>query len=242
MQLEKASILLVDDGPVLLDIAREWFQSMVAQVFSAADGEQALQVLAERRIDLVITDVRMPVMDGITLLKRIKARGLQTPSLIFITGFADIRLRDAYDLGAMALLEKPVESEFLIDLVRQVLSDPLKRWENQSDLSASRVLRRRFASLSSALQKHEVAFGRGGFCIKKAEFEEDDQINFVLDFIADKYVLLGQGAVRWSEENQMGIELTYVAEQSRTRAVQITEKSSAFIPRTTGPIREALAG
>jgi hypothetical protein len=92
------------------------------------------------------------------------------------------------------------------------------------------------------LQKHEVAFGRGGFCIKKAEFEEDDQINFVLDFIADKYVLLGQGAVRWSEENQMGIELTYVAEQSRTRAVQITEKSSAFIPRTTGPIREALAG
>jgi CheY-like chemotaxis protein len=242
MQLDEASILLVDDEPVLLDIVREWFQSMVAQVFCAADGAEALQVLAERRIDLVITDVRMPVMDGITLLKRIKARGLRTPSLIFITGFADIRLRDAYDLGAAALLEKPVECDFLIDRVRQMLSDPLKRWEKQLDLSASRVLRRRFASLSSALQEQQIAFGRGGFCIEKAEFQEEDLINLALDFIADKYVLSGQGAVRWSEENQMGIELIYVAEQCRACAVQLTEKASAFIPRTTGTIRDALAG
>src|SRR5262249_10904850 len=198
MQPEEASILVVDDEPVLLDIMREWFQSVVGRVFTAGNGVEALQVLAEHRIDLVITDVRMPVMDGIGLLKKIRVHGLNTPSLIFITGYADIGLRDAYDLGAEALLEKPIDCDFLIDTVRQSLSGTWKRWEKQADLSAAPVLRRRFGSLASALQAHQVAFGRGGFCLGDADFVKDDLVNLSLDFIADKYVLLGQGAVRWS--------------------------------------------
>src|SRR5262249_6404348 len=131
MQPKEASILLVDDEPVLVDIMREWFQSIVGQVFTAGNGAEALQVLAKDRLDLVITDGRMPVMDGIRLLKKIRAHGLNTPSLIFITVYADIGLRDAYDLGAEALLEKPIDCDFLIDTVRQSLSDPWKRWEKQ---------------------------------------------------------------------------------------------------------------
>src|SRR5215831_6118732 len=121
MQLREASVLLADDEPVLLDIMREWFQQIVGEVFCAGDGAQALEVLAAHKIDLVITDVRMPVTDGITLLKRMKARGGYTPSLIFITGFADIEVRDAYDLGAEALLEKPIEYDDLIEIMRRSL-------------------------------------------------------------------------------------------------------------------------
>lgn len=245
MQLKEASILLVDDEPVLLDMLRECFERIVGQVFCAGDGAQALQVLARHKIDLVITDVRMPVMDGITLLKRIRTRGPYAPTLIFITGFADIDARDAYDLGAEALLEKPVDWDGMIDTVRRSLSDPWERWGKQVDLSASPVLKQKFSSLSSALQERRIAFGRGGFCIENAEFLEEEPLNIALDFMADGYVLSGQGLVRWlsNEEHQMGIELTYVAEKSRTLAVQLTQGAACFIPRTTDESNyQALAG
>lgn len=242
MQLKEASILLVDDEPLLLDIMREWFESIVAQLFCAGDGVRALQVLGKHRIDLIVTDVRMPVMDGIALLKRIEERGRSTPSLILITGFADIELRDAYDLGAGALLEKPVEWDDLIDTVRRNLLEPRERWARQPEISPSHALSRRFKSLSSALQEHRIAFGRGGFCIEKSEFPEGEPVNLALDFMADEYVLLGQGVVRWSQENQMGVELTYVADESLARAVQITEPARTFIPRTTERSYQALAG
>ena len=127
MRLKEASILLVDDEPVLLDVLGEWFERIAGQVSCAGDGAQALEILATRRIDLVITDVRMPLMDGVTLLKKIKADGPRTPSVIFITGFADINAREAYDLGAEALLDKPIPDDF-IQLVERSLLKPNERW------------------------------------------------------------------------------------------------------------------
>jgi CheY-like chemotaxis protein len=244
MQLKEASVLLAEDEPIILDIMREWFQRMVRQVFCAGDGAQALQVLAMHRIDLIITDVRMPVMDGITLLKRIKVGGSSAPRLIFITGFADIEARDAYDLGAEALLEKPIECEELIEVVRRSLLKPGKRWERQSDLSVAPVLNLNFRSLASALEEHRIAFGRGGFCVEKGEFLEEGPVNIELDFNADRFVLRGQGVIRWlaNQEDQMGVELTYVAAKSRARAVKLTEGASSFIPRTTESKYQALAG
>jgi CheY-like chemotaxis protein len=245
MQLKEASVLLVDDEPVLLDIMREWLQQIAGEVICAADGAQALEVLAARRLDLVITDVRMPVMDGISLLKKMKARGVYAPRLILITGFADIVARDAYDLGAEALLEKPIEHDHLVEIMRRSLSGPWERWKTQLDLSAAPFLSRSFKSLSSAMQERQIAFGRGGFCIDNTEFlEAGKRINIALDFTADGYVLSGQGIIQWlaDEDKQMGVELTYVAERSRDRAVQLTGGAGSFIPRTTERNYQALAG
>lgn len=244
MQLKDASILVVDDEPVLLDIMAEWFRSFAARVYSAADGAQALEILAAEKVSLVITDVRMPVMDGITLLRKIKARGVYTPSLIFVTGFADIHAREAYDLGAQALLEKPIERDDLVDAARHYLCEPGERWSKHRDPSSYPVLRRRFKSLAHALQGHEIAFGRGGFCIEGSEALEEGPMDVDLEFTADGYVLSGQGAVRWlaNRENQMGVELIYVAETSRARAIELTEDTAAFIPRSTGRRYQALAG
>jgi len=241
MRLEDASVLLVDDEPLLLDMLREFFEHFGIRVFCAGDGVQALQVLAAERIDLVIADIRMPEMDGITLLKKIKAGGSHTPSLIFITGFADIGVRDAYDLGAEALLEKPIEWDGMIEVARRSLSEPWERWEKQENLPASPVLRRSFRSLSSAFEEHQIAFGRGGFCIENTEFLEPGPVHIALHFVADDYVLVGQGVIRWLADNQMGVELTHVAEKSRARAVKLTEKASSFIPRTTKSDYQTLA-
>ena len=132
----------------------------------------------------------------------------------------------------------------MIDIARRSLREPWERWEKHKKLLASPVLNRSFRSLSSALQEHRIAFGRGGFCIEKGEFFEEGPVNIDLDFKADGFVLRGQGVIRWlaNQEDQMGVELTYVTDKSRAPAIDLTEGASAFIPRTTGGEYQVLAG
>lgn len=244
MQLMEASILIVDDEPALLEIMDEWFQSVARRVHCAADGWQALEILANNKIDLILTDIRMPGMNGTTLLEKIKVSRLPLPRVIFITGFADATLRDVYDLGAEALIEKPTDHDDLIRTLEKSLLEPGERWRQPLDLSACPVLRRTFASLSEALGQHRIAFGRGGFSIEGGRFLTEGPVTIELNFKADGYVLSGQGMVRWlvPEEDQIGIELTYVAEASLPRLLEITAMAQSFIPRSTGRTYHARAG
>ena len=81
------SILIVDDEPDVAVLVRQKFRRQIAsgemQITFARNGEEALQVLAaEPSIELIVTDINMPVMDGLTLLGRIAARsGSRKPSL-----------------------------------------------------------------------------------------------------------------------------------------------------------------
>jgi CheY-like chemotaxis protein len=221
----------------------EWFRQIAGQVFSVANGVEALEILAKHKIDLIVTDIRMPVMDGITLLKKVKANGTHTPGVIFITGFADLEVREAYDLGAEALLEKPILYNELIDIMQRSLLEPNERWRKQLDPSAYPVLSRSLASLAGAQRECLIAFGRGGFCMKAGGFLVEGPVNIELTFGADDYVLSGQGIVRWlaHQDDQIGIELTYVAEASGARLIELVQSAVSFIPRTTGRQRQALA-
>src|SRR5260221_9855460 len=109
MQLKEASILIVDDEPILLDIMREWFETFAGKVLCAADGIEALEILAANEVDLIITDVHMPAMGGIRLLESVKTSGVHTPRVILVSGYSEIDAREAYALGADAALEKPLE-------------------------------------------------------------------------------------------------------------------------------------
>ncbi|HLW52192.1 MAG TPA: response regulator [Candidatus Angelobacter sp.] len=244
MQLKEASILIVDDEPVLLEIWGEWFKRVAGQVFCTENGLQALQILTKHKIDLICTDIRMPVMDGISLLKKLKERALYAPRVIFVTGFSNIQAREAYELGAEAVLEKPIERDDVINAVKRCLTDRNELWQTPPALAAYPTLTGSFESLATALQEHRIAVGRGGFCIETEQFLVEGPVNIKLDFKTDQYVLLGTGIVRWlaPQERLMGIELTYVAEASRSRMLQLAEQSASFIPRTTGRTYQARAG
>jgi len=232
MQLKDASILAVDDEDLLLQLVGEWFENVAGKVFSARDGIEAMEVLAQHEIDLIVTDVRMPVMNGISLLKEVKARQGRKPHVIFITGFADLEARDAYDLGAEAILEKPFEFADLLNAAKRSLLERDEIWQMPLDLAAYPTLTGSFASLTQALQEHRITFGRGGFCVETKQRLVEGPVNIKLDFKAERYALSGQGIVRWlgNEANQVGVELTYVAKESRERLLQLTEQAAPFIP------------
>src|SRR5215469_12696963 len=124
MRLNEASILLVDDQPMLRELLGTWLGQHVGNVFQAQDGEEALHVLSARKIDLIISDVVMPGMSGVELIKKINEVNGYAPPVILVTGFIDVTLREAQDLGAQAILEKPIARENLLNEIRRGLTKP----------------------------------------------------------------------------------------------------------------------
>jgi CheY-like chemotaxis protein len=128
LELRDAAVLVVDDEPFLLEIFAEWIEEQgCGSLYTAENGAEALRIEAANHIDLIVSDVRMPVMDGVALLKALRAKGSDgtgrpnMPKLIFITGFSDLAPREAYDLGVDAILQKPVEREEFLATILRVL-------------------------------------------------------------------------------------------------------------------------
>jgi CheY-like chemotaxis protein len=101
------TVLIVDDEKDICELLGFQLQREGLKSFSANSGSEALVFLSSNKVDLIISDVRMPNGDGPSLLKSLRASGNNTP-LIFLSGFADIDDPGAKSLGAIGLVAKPV--------------------------------------------------------------------------------------------------------------------------------------
>ena len=122
MKLKEAAVLFVEDEALLRDSISAWLARKVGRVVCAQHGEEALKILAANKFDLLLTDLRMPVMDGIALIKKIPKAGPR-PRLILVTGFYDPVLQEAYKLDVDAVVEKPIDREELLRAMRNCLGD-----------------------------------------------------------------------------------------------------------------------
>jgi CheY-like chemotaxis protein len=238
MQLRDATVLIVDDEPDLLDILADWFRREAHCVLVAANGKEALDAIEANQVDVVVSDVRMPVMDGIALLKNIKAGDLYRSSVMFISGFTDMEPRESYDLGVEAVMAKPVERKELMAVVTRVLAERAELWRLAPAGKAENTLDAVFDSLDSALHQRLLAFGRGGFCILSTrDFVVGGPIDLVLDFQADNRRVTGHGMIRWTAlpDPEVGVEIMYIDDENRAWILGVTSlnESHSFIPRTT---------
>jgi len=121
-----ATILVVDDYSTSQRLLGFILRQNDHTVVTAIHGLGALEQLAARSIDLVITDLSMPEMDGMTLLQELRANPrFQNLPVIILTGsaYAQDNTR-AKAAGATLFLTKPVESEELIAMVNRLLTEP----------------------------------------------------------------------------------------------------------------------
>ena len=106
-------VLLVEDDDALLRSCRRVLEAAGFVVETASDGEQAKRALRERGFDAVVSDISMPQVGGIELLKAIRSRHLDVP-VILMTAFAELGTAlDAIEYGALAYLRKPFGLEAL---------------------------------------------------------------------------------------------------------------------------------
>ncbi len=121
--VRKPAVLLVDDEESILNSLRRLLRSQPYEILLADSGAKALEILKERPVDLVMTDARMPNMDGATLLAEI--RKLYPSTLrILLTGYADVdMMTKAINEGQLyRYLSKPWNDEELVQALRQALS------------------------------------------------------------------------------------------------------------------------
>jgi CheY-like chemotaxis protein len=118
-----AKILLVDDDELVLYALNKVLHKAGHDVLEAQNGEKALDVLKNENPDILITDIVMPEMEGIELIRRLIESHPDLPFIAMSGGSRQIDtsyLSFAKEFGAYATLEKPFDEQELLDLVNEI--------------------------------------------------------------------------------------------------------------------------
>ncbi|MDJ0809460.1 MAG: response regulator [Desulfobacterales bacterium] len=167
MEIEKR-ILVVDDEEDLREILQIYLTEMGYEVLTAADGQKGVDIFLDQRPPIVLSDIKMPVMDGVEMLRQIKAEDPEA-EVIMITGHGDMALAiESLKLEAADFITKPINDDVLEIALRRVsekiaMRRQLKAYtENLESLveekSAQLVEMERLTALGQAVECLTTAF------------------------------------------------------------------------------------
>lgn len=242
--LKKFTILVVDDETALrealvFDFARRGFT-----VLEASNGRAAFEQVKKNRIDVVLSDVRMPNGDGVELLDNVKAMHPELPVVMFITGYADISVQESYNKGADAIFSKPFDRNALFAAVMRAISTKEKLWsQNQNQrVKAEFNIELHFPDVDVAIKGKVLNIGYGGFFVALNESfpTVGGGIDFSIQFgngrLSD---ITGNGIVRWVRTmassglpSGCGIEFEFLSDHCRSQIIGLVNelKTKSFIP------------
>jgi two-component system chemotaxis response regulator CheY len=122
----RLKVLVVDDSKVMRGIIRKMLGAEGPEVLEAADGKQALEVLASEPVDCIISDWNMPRMKGIDLLRQVRGDGAMaaTPFIMVTAEALATNLAEADAAQVSSYLVKPFTAEDLWRAIRELLPEP----------------------------------------------------------------------------------------------------------------------
>lgn len=117
-QTVRPRVLILDDETDLTKMLQHFFQSRNIESHTFNDPVQALDAIRKLKIDVVVSDIRMPKLNGLSFLQEIRKLHFYEPGVIFISGYPEeYGIETLLDMGAFAFLEKPVDLERLYRLI-----------------------------------------------------------------------------------------------------------------------------
>ena len=118
------TIMAVDDSATMRSLISFALRGAGFDVVEAVDGHDALAKLATRRVDLIVTDLNMPNLDGIGLIREVRSKGSHrfTPILMLTTESDPARKAAGQEAGATGWVVKPFEPEQFLKVIRRVMS------------------------------------------------------------------------------------------------------------------------
>jgi len=127
MRTEPPTLLIVDDSTAIRKILLRVLNQTglpLGQVHEAGDGKQALELMGLHEISLVLSDINMPNMDGIELLRALRAseQWRTVPVVMITTEGGQAKVQEAIELGAASYVRKPFSAELLRDKLAALLS------------------------------------------------------------------------------------------------------------------------
>jgi len=200
------NLLIIDDEKDVRDSLSNFVQKLGYTVYCAKDGNDGLRKFHEEDVDLVITDIRMPGIDGIELLRRIKQVQRSPAVVIVVTGHGDMdNAIKALKYGAYDYLLKPIDvRELAITIERSIEYVTLRKKYSQLKDTFNRQLEKETASLRGTAEQFREAFlqevGLGEMQVYS------DAMRKVTD-LAEKYSREKEAAVLIEGESGTGKEL-----------------------------------
>ncbi len=132
-------VLVVDDDIKMRELLLDTLSALGYQTLGAEDGEEAMALLEEEKIDLVVADIKMPKMNGVVLLQEIKKKNPQLP-VVLITGYNYIYpMEQMIDKGANGFVSKPFRIGRIEELITRILNAKPNK-DGRRDQSTKRIL------------------------------------------------------------------------------------------------------
>ena len=128
--MDKQQILIVDDEPLVISELVGFLRDEPYEIFTARNGTEGLEILRKEEIGLAVVEMDIEGLDGITLLKRVKAEKIQTTMLI-MKGLGNMELgAEVIKAGAVSVFDKPIERDVFLAKVKKYMppQDIWKSW------------------------------------------------------------------------------------------------------------------
>jgi CheY-like chemotaxis protein len=125
-----AHILIIDDDPAVLSLFGQFMESSGYSVALAADGQEGMRMMKQQTPDLIITDIMMPEMDGLEIIRAITKTHPRLPMIAISGGMRNVPVNfliHAKQFGAHSILEKPVTLADLLQAVQELLRESAQK-------------------------------------------------------------------------------------------------------------------
>ena len=131
--MKEGHILIVDDEKEILKHLKRYFCNFAEKVFTAEDGQEALDILLREDVHCVVSDIKMPRMSGIELIKEVRKKDMKIP-FIFLTGHgSDSLMKEAINYAAFDFIDKPLDIDQLIASTKRGLAIGLDILKNKNE-------------------------------------------------------------------------------------------------------------
>lgn len=123
MNLKKINLLIADDHAMIrngLKLVIENQNQFEAEIKEATNGIEALEIIAQHPLDIILLDITMPEMDGLTVLKKLNSKGIKIPVLILTMHKDEGIIKQAFQLGAIGYILKNSGMEEILKAIRTV--------------------------------------------------------------------------------------------------------------------------
>ena len=223
------NLLIADDEKDLVEIYSECFSAIGFKTFTAFNGTEGAKIARNEKIDIVLSDLRMPGGDGFVLLDDYKSQNPNSP-FVFVSGYTETM---AYDQcmawGAEAIVAKPIALPVLQKKVTQTLMPKDILLSQKPERAAHQQLQLQLGQFST-VHSRQVNLGRGGMFVHLPATQVpkiNEIVAFDITYSAGHLrAVSGVGVVRWRRTSEKdgqrtgcGIEFTHLADDCRKQVL-----------------------
>lgn len=116
-------VLVVEDETDLRSALLFDFERRGCVIFEAGSGSEAMEIVRQHNVDIVLSDIQMPNGTGIDLLKYVRGQHPTKPVFLFATGYANFTREQALEMGACDLIDKPIDRKLMLGAIEKAILD-----------------------------------------------------------------------------------------------------------------------